>query len=343
MSPRRHGRVAVTFLGLLALFIPAAAGAAAPAAKHPYPVTWDFLVNAFAGSQSGPNDPPPGSNLPCHPSSAHPRPVVLVHGLAADQSDNWGAIAPFLANHGYCVFSLTYGNDPSAPGFLNRIGGRTDMAQSARVLARFVRHVRQVTGAAKVDLVGHSEGGTMPDWYLKFDNGYRYVDNFVALAGVLHGTTFWGMGNLYALAQKFGYAGSSNALFGSWCTSCLEFLPSSPWMQKLDEVHAAATTHEAATCPADGAAVDGVKYTSIATNDDELVRPPTSDFIKPSCADDRTRISTANILIQRQCAQDQSDHLSIAADPNVAQDILNALDPEHAQRVRCQPVLPSIG
>src|SRR6185437_6714619 len=137
--------------------------------------------------------PPPGSNLRCHPSEAHPRPVVLVHGLAADQSDNWMALAPFLANHGYCVFSLTYGNDPTAPGFFNRIGGFADMTQSAHVLAHFVRHVVHVTGATKVDLVGHSEGGTMPDWYLKYDHGTRYVDHFVDLSGVLHGTTLWGV------------------------------------------------------------------------------------------------------------------------------------------------------
>jgi hypothetical protein len=84
-----------------------------------------------------------------------------------------------------------------------------------------------------------------------------------------------------------------------------------------------------------------VNYTSIATTNDELVRPPTSDFINPTCGSGR--ISMRNLLVQTQCPQDQSDHLSIAADPNVAQDILNALDPAHAGRVQCQPVLPSVG
>jgi triacylglycerol lipase len=120
-------------------------------------------------------------------------------------------------------------------------------------------------------------------------------------------------------------------------------MPTSTWMKALDAPHPVASSKEAATCPIDGAAVDGIKYTSIGTDNDELVRPPTSDFIKPGCATKRTRIGVHNILIQNQCVQDQSDHLSVAADPNVAQDVLNALDPAHAHRAACQLVLPSVG
>lgn len=339
MRMNRKWWVALTCVA--ALLIPSVA--TATTASHHYKVRWDFLLNAFgAASKYGPNDAPPGSNLRCHPSKAHPRPVVLVHGLAADQSDNWAALAPYLANHGYCVFSLTYGNDPKAPGFESRIGGMADMTRSAHVLARFVRHVRQVTGARKVDLVGHSEGGTMPDWYLKFDHGDRYVAHFVDLSGLLHGSTLVLAGEAYVLAQTFGYQGKrSNA---PQCVPCLdEFFPTSSWMTSLDAPHPEASRHVAATCPVDGSAVNGVKYTSIATRNDELVWPHTSDFLPAACATPKTGITVHNILIQRQCPNDQSDHLSIAADPNVARDILNALDPAHARHVRCRAVLPSLG
>lgn len=114
-------------------------------------------------------------------------------------------------------------------------------------------------------------------------------------------------------------------------------------MEALDAAHPAASPGEAATCPVDGAAVDGVAYTSIATDYDELVQPPTSDFINPACANTATDISVDNILVQDQCPQDLADHLSVAADPNVAQDILNALDPGSAQPVQCSVVLPSVG
>jgi hypothetical protein len=307
-------------------------------------VQWDFLVGAIAANASGgPSTPPPGSNLPCTPSKAHPRPVVLVHGLAADQADNWAALSPYLANHGYCVFSLTYGNIPTAPSYLTRIGGLADMTKSAKVLAKFVQHVRHVTGSKKVDLVGHSEGGTMPDWYLKFDHGSRYVDHFVDLSGVLHGTTLFVAGDLYALAQQLGFGAEASSALGAVCASCTEFLPTSTWMKALDAAHPTASKSESATCPTDGAAVDGINYTSIGTSNDELVRPVTSDFIKAGCATRKTRIKRHNILIQNVCPQDQSDHLSVAADPNVAQLILNALDPAHAHRVQCQLVLPSVG
>jgi triacylglycerol lipase len=193
-----------------------------------------------------------------------------------------------------------------------------------------------VSGASKVDIVGHSEGGTMPDWYLKFDGGERYVATFVALSGVLHGTTAWGLADLYALGQEYPSPlpnPYSTVLSGS-CGSCQEFLPTSPWMEALDSTTAPG---EAPVCADDGADVLGVRYTSLATDNDELVRPPTSDFLDPACG------NTDNILVQDQCATDQADHLSIAADPVAAQDILNALDPVHARPVRCALVLPAVG
>lgn len=335
---------ALTVLAPIGAGVGLGSASATPAPAKHYPVNWDFLLDAFtANFTAGPNDPPPGSNLPCTPSTAHPRPVVLVHGLAADQSDNWAALAPFMANHGYCVFSLTYGTNPAAPAYLDRIGGLADMTQSAKTLARFVQHVRKVTGARKVDLIGHSEGGTMPDWYLKFDHGNRYVDHFVDLSGVLHGTTLFVAGDLFSLAQQLGLTDRGSAFFDAYCASCMEFLPTSTWMKALDAPHPTASADEAATCRTDGVAVAGVKYVSIATRNDELVRPPTSDFIKPACGSAHNRISVHNILIQDKCAQDQSDHLSIAADPNVARIILNSLDPAHARKVECQAVLPSLG
>jgi pimeloyl-ACP methyl ester carboxylesterase len=303
-----------------------------------YFVPWTFAAAIPAGAEDGPDVPPPGASTvadPCTPSSTHPYPVILVHGLAADENTNWQTISPFLADAGYCVFALTYGNDASDQRPLDEIGGLTDMAQSAGVLAAFVQQVMHVTGAAKVDLVGHSEGGTMPDYYLKFLEGYKYVAHFVAISGVLHGTTFWGLSTLYALSQEYPeYSQQFYEILSQYCDSCEEFLTGSPFMEALDSTQAPGA---AATCPYDGAKVDGVIYTSLATNNDELVRPPTSDFINTNCS------GVTNILVQNQCPTDQADHLSMAADPVVAQDILNALDPATARVVRCAVVLPAIG
>lgn len=301
-----------------------------------YPVPWSFLATAvISATENGPDVPPPGADIGCQPSALHPYPVILVHGLGADQNDNWQTLSPFLANHGYCVYSFTYGNNASAPRPFDEIGGLAAMEQTAQTLANVVESVMASTQATKVDIVGHSEGGTMPDYYLKYLGGASKVANFVSISGVLHGTTFWGLSDLYDAAQAYGF-GSQATGFSAECASCEEFLPGSSFMHQLD-------AQNAATCPYDGAAVDGVSYTSLATDNDELVRPPTSDFINPQCDGSTYGISVDNILVQNQCPSDQSDHLSIASDPVAAQDILNALDPANRHPVRCAVVLPSIG
>ena len=45
------------------------------------------------------------------------------------------------------------------------------------------------TGAAKDSIVGHSQGGMMPRYYLKFLGGAAKVDALVGLAPSNHGTT----------------------------------------------------------------------------------------------------------------------------------------------------------
>ncbi len=316
---------------------------ATPPPPH-YPVVWSFLTTAvLAAAQNGPDVAPPGSNVPCTPSAAHPYPVVLVHGLAANQNDNWQTMAPYLADNGYCVFSFTYGNLASVPRPFDEIGGLTDMAASAHKLAAFVDWVLDATHAPKVDIVGHSEGGTMPDYYLKFLGGSRVVAHFVMLSGVIHGTTFWGLSDLYDLASAYGFSSQTNAFVGSFCASCTQFLVGSSFIKSLDAPNAQATAGEAATCPYDGAAVDGVSYTSIATENDELVRPYTSDFIDPRCANAADGIGVDNIVVQHQCALDQADHLSIASDQVAAHDVLNALDPAQSARVPCVLTLPALG
>ncbi|MBO0842519.1 MAG: alpha/beta fold hydrolase [Nocardioides sp.] len=307
-------------LGLVTATIGAMLGAVGgmpSASAAAYPVPYTFAAD-IAAAPTGPDAPPPGANdWSCRPSAAHPDPVVLVHGLFATQTDDWQTYGPLLANHGYCVFSLTYGNQPSAPFPADDFGGMPAMEQSATVLDAFVDRVRAATGARKVDLVGHSEGATMPYWYLRFGGGAAKVARMVGLAPAVHGTAVAGTSFSQVPAA---YGLPSQAQVESFCPACSELAAGSDFMRRLDAGRI--------TAP-------GVAYTQIVTRYDELVVPYTSGIVDEPGA--------TNIVVQHQCGLDLADHLAIVADPVAAQDVLNALDPAHPRRVPCVPVVPAVG
>jgi triacylglycerol esterase/lipase EstA (alpha/beta hydrolase family) len=292
-----------------------AVGAAPAGAGTQYPVPYLFTANVAAAALQ-PGTPPPGANdWSCHPSAAHPRPVVLVHGLFANMTDNWQTMSPLLANHGYCVFALTYGETSAPPVPGADFGGLTTMEASAGQLSAFVDRVLAATGAAKVDIVGHSEGATMPDYYLEYLGGAAKVARYVGVSGVKHGTTLHGIGT-FATAFESLFPGAPDPTSGS-CQSCSEFLVGSDYVRAIE-----------ARAPA-----PGVTYTNISTRYDELVSPYTSSFLSGR--------DVTNITLQDHCALDFSDHLSIISSPITGRYILNALDPAHAQPPPCVPVLPA--
>src|SRR4051812_40230158 len=228
-SMRRRTRMAwawIVFTGALSLAMIAPAGVAGAADRYPVPYT--FSANVLAAALH-PGTPPPGSNdWSCKPSAAHPRPVVLVHGLLANMTDNWQTMSPLLANNGYCVFALTYGVPPgsSAPF---ETGGLNAMEQSAAELSTFVDAVLAATRANQVDIVGHSEGATMPDYYIEYLGGAAKVKRYVGVSGVKHGTDLHGVGTVAAELQSLFGAPVS---LGS-CVSCNQFLVGSDYIKKI--------------------------------------------------------------------------------------------------------------
>lgn len=64
-----------------------------------------------------------GNNDPsCRPTSAHPYPVVLLHGLGATYYEDINVLQSEIASRGYCTFSSTRstlrtpGRSPARPG-----------------------------------------------------------------------------------------------------------------------------------------------------------------------------------------------------------------------------------
>jgi triacylglycerol esterase/lipase EstA (alpha/beta hydrolase family) len=226
-------------------------------------------------------------------------------------SNDWQALSPLLYNNGYCVFALNYGSSGGS-GQLG-IYATGEIAQSAGQLASFVTQVLAATGASRVDLVGHSQGGMMPRYYLKFLGGAKKVRTLVGLSPSNHGTTVDG---LFTLAS---FVPGATGFFGL-CTACEEQAAGSSFLAKLN---AGADT------------VRGVHYTVIQTANDTVVTPYTSAFLSGS--------NVTNVLLQSQCILDQGEHLSIPYDHIADRDVLNALDSAHQVAPTCTPVLPIVG
>jgi triacylglycerol esterase/lipase EstA (alpha/beta hydrolase family) len=317
-SRRRWSVAALTaaLTAALALTVALPAGTAAasarPDARASLPVTYNFLAGV-AAALVNPSASPPGANDACQPSAAHPYPVVLVNGTGEDMADGFSALSPLLADNGYCVFAANFGGTPG-----NLLQGTGDITQSAAELASFVTQVLAATGASKVDLVGHSQGGMMPRYYLKFLGGAPKVQTLVGLAPSNHGTTLDGLATLTdELATVL--PGVSSAL-GSACQACAQQIAGSSFMTSLN---------------AGGDTVAGPTYTVIETRNDEIVTPYTSAFLSGP--------DVTNIVLQNVCPLDQTDHIGIADDTVALHLVLNALDPAHPQIVPCVPVLPILG
>jgi triacylglycerol esterase/lipase EstA (alpha/beta hydrolase family) len=303
-------KLAATAAAVAALALPSTASA-----ELPVPWTGDFSRQAEA-----PNSPPPGSNdWSCEPSPAHPDPVILVHGLYANRTVNWPTISPFLANHGYCVYALTYGTRPGVDYGFYRPGGLVRIQESARELKRFARRVMRRSGAEAVDVVGHSEGSLMPNWWVKRLGGHRVVDDYVGITPLWDGTDPAGLGSLAAAGEQYGLSQAFYELLEPHCAACRQFLVGARFIRKMNA--------------GGGPRTPGVDYTMILTRNDELVVPYTSGLMK----------GARNIVVQDVCALDQAEHLSVVFDPITAYSILNVLDPARPHEVPCVPVLPVLG
>jgi hypothetical protein len=229
--------------------------------------------------------------------------------------ENWGYLSPLLAARGYCVFALTYGLDPRYPYW----GGVIPIEHSAPELAAFVREVLAVTHAAKVDLVGHSEGTFMPEYWLKYLGGAREVNRYVALTPLYAGTNVAATATLREAGQPLGISQPVLDGVATFCGSCAEFVAGSPMVKKLNAGRG-------------GAAVPGVRYTTIPTTHDELVVPYTSGILRAS--------NVTNRVLQQVCPDDLSEHLAEAFDPVVAQLVFDALDPSHSKPISCAGLPP---
>jgi pimeloyl-ACP methyl ester carboxylesterase len=242
----------------------------------------------------------------CRPSAVHPDPVVLLHGLGGNGPGNFSTLGPYLASAGFCVYAPTYGE--AIPGI--PVGGLTPIPQSATEIDAFIGKVLAATGAAKADLVGHSEGGFQALYGPKFVPGEAAdVAKVVALAPPTHGTTF---GSLVTIGDDLGVSPLTDAIIAAGCAACSELTTGSSLVTSLN---------------VGPVAQPGIAYTVIASTHDELVTPYGTEFVSEP--------GVSNETVQDFCPLDPVGHIGLAYDSDVAQLVANALDPAHPVPVTC--------
>ncbi|TCP40772.1 lipase (class 2) [Tamaricihabitans halophyticus] len=283
----------------------------ANAQEEPLPVPYNLYPAAAAAELTNPGAPPPGANeWNCQPTAERPYPVVLLHGLFVNQTMNFQTISPLLKNDGFCVFSTTYGLYGGETFPLNQIAARASIERSGGEVSEFVDKVLARTGAKKVDIVGHSEGGVVGAEYVKHHGGDTKVNKLASLGSPLRGTDPFFVARLVNALKGFGLNWLVDGVTEESCQACIDVLEGSAFLRNLNE---------------GGVAVDSVEYLNIASNYDQAVWPSTSGFIDDSPGVDNVE----NMLMQNECGQDFGDHLKMAANFNLVHRVANFLNPSH--------------
>lgn len=305
-DPRRCAAACtVAILTTSALLTVATAGA------EPQGVEYGPLQSGWAAAHNysiaHPDALPIGmNNYGCEPTAAHPHPVVLVNGSFLNSYANWAMYSPQLAADGYCVFGLDYGGTGFGPYFQTG-----DMRDSAAELGGFIDDVLARTGADKVDIVGYSQGGMVPYYYMNRLGGADKVDTMVGLAAPVSGSA--GYGVLTALTTTPGIS----AAIASTLPAVVDGTAGSEF---IDEMSAGGITRP------------GVRYVTVSSNAD-LVVPLQESELPPAP-------NVTNVVVQDACPDDHVFHGSVIYDDITLRLVRNALDPGTAVPPSCHLVLP---
>jgi triacylglycerol lipase len=256
------------------------------------------LVTAVANYLASPGAVAGANDWSCKPSAAHPNPVVLLPGTFANIGADFVKIAPRLKNNGYCVFATNYGFTALS---LGRIGGLDHITTSANQLNAFVARVQSATGAPKIDIIGHSQGGAVPIWWMKKMGGAAKVAHYVGWAPSSHGTTLDGIATLAGNLNLLGFATGISDVAGF--PGVLDQQFSSDFVKQLW---------------ADGNVVPaGPKYTVISTRADAVVTPYSTQALAGP--------GVTNIVLQDKCWFDNAGHVGLFIDEPTMEMTMNAL------------------
>ena len=280
-----------------------------------------FLL-ACAGAQADPVYAPPSRPGPpldvptarlaaameCSSGVDHPAraPVLLVPGTGASAHDNfsWNYEPALNSRHiPWCAVTFPY-------------DGNGDIQVNGEYMVYAIRTMYARAGR-RIAIVGHSQGGMVPRWALRFWPDTRaMVDDVIGFAPSNHGTT----------QTQFACQGS-----------CLV----ANWQQAYMSNFIRALNSYQETFP-------GISYTDVYTHNDEVVRPNSDDTGSSSLHGGGGRI--ANVAVQDICPADASEHDFLGTVDAVAYALaVDALDhdgpadPSRIPSSACaQPYMPGI-
>lgn len=241
-------------------------------------------------------------------------PVVLLHGLSLNRDTFLSTLAWHLKDMGYCVFSETYGAHP-IPSW---VGGVRPMRDTAKEIASFIRSVKDKTGAAKVDLVGHSEGGVMAIYVPMTQEGIaNIVDHNIALGPAIHGAQYYGLTDVFYIGGEVTRQLAALALKTFGCPACDDMATGGAVYN--DFLNAAQIVQQ------------GNKASIIMSTKDTLVAPDVSRIDEEG---------VRNISIQDKCPDDPVGHAGLASDKTVWEIVINELNEDYDRPFQCAKGLP---
>lgn len=319
-SPLGLGTVLAAVLVLLLLAGPAGSAEIVPANMPEQ--QGPRQENAPAAKQFdkiNPGRAPAGANdFTCQPARSDYYPVLLAHGTDSSAYSDYARLAPFLRDHGYCVFALNYGegkpglNLSPATGTDKPTYGTTDMRRSAQEVASAVARIQSATGAPKVHLIGFSQGANVTRYYINKLGGAAHVDAWVGIASPTYGSD-----SPPELAMLPDREVIASAIFAP---ALVQQLAGSEFLTDLNG-------------PQD--TVPGVRYTTIGTQYDEVITPVGNMALLGPGA--------RNILVQDDCPVDMSGHFQLPYSPLVSELVLEALDANYTAPTVCTAVPPGVG
>ncbi|MDY3126704.1 MAG: triacylglycerol lipase [Corynebacterium sp.] len=193
--------------------------------------------------------------------------IILLHG-SIDSKGVWQLLGGELRFDGWAVFAPDYGT--RATGLI---------PDSAEQIAAYVEAVKHASGAEKVVVIGHSQGGLVARYWMRVLGGAHHVRHLICLGSPNHGTTQGGI--ISQLITTYRSDSVVSAVIDSFFGPAgAQQIVGSPLLRAINE---------------GGDTDGGVTYTNIATKSDAVVVPPETCFLDPSQVKDGT---VRNIYVQ---------------------------------------------